>query len=440
MTKKSPYREALEYLNGLIDYSKTHAENISPENFELERMLIFMEAFDNPHMAYPTIHIAGTKGKGSTAALTAAALTAAGYKTGLYTSPHLQDFAERIQVNTQPIPHDEIVTLIEELKPVAAAIPGITAYEVQTALAFLYFARQNVDAGVIEVGLGGRLDSTNIITPLVSVITAISLDHTFILGDTLKAIAKEKGGIIKPGVPIVCAPQSLEALTVLQSIAEENNSPVTLVGQDAHFEILQDSPDGLRLKLSVDETPGSLLETNVGLLGAHQAENAAAAYAALFITRAKGFYISHSHVQEGFSQVNWPGRFEIVNSDPPVILDGAHNRHSAHLLKAAVQKYFPDRPITLVFGASSDKDISGMFAELLPAAQDLVAVQSSHPRALAAQKLVEMTAAYSCQTHPISDIPEAIKHALTLANPNGLVLITGSIYMLGEARTAWFDS
>lgn len=440
MSNKSPYQHALDYLNGLIDYSKTHTENLAPENFELERMFTFMEKVDNPHTAYPAIHIAGTKGKGSTAALTAAALTAAGYKTGLYTSPHLQDFTERIQIDAQLIPQSEIIAHIEELKPIVESIPGITAYELQTALAFLYFAQEKADIAVIEVGLGGRLDSTNILTPIVSVITSISLDHTFILGDTLKAIATEKGGIIKPNIPVVSTPQSAEALSALQSIAQQQGSPFTLVGDQVQVEILQDSLEGLRLKLSHSDTPGSEIETEVGLLGAHQAENAAVAFAALFIARANGFYISNTHIQHGFSQVKWPGRFEIVSQSPPVILDGAHNRHSAHLLKNAVQKYFSNRPITLVFGASSDKDISGMFAELLPAVQHLVAVQSTHPRATPADKLAETAAHYPCQTHPIPNLPKAITHALSLAGDDGLVLTTGSIYMLGEARTAWFDN
>ncbi|TES90646.1 MAG: bifunctional folylpolyglutamate synthase/dihydrofolate synthase, partial [Anaerolineales bacterium] len=227
--KQHAYQDALDYLYQFIDYSRTHQQNIAPENFDLNRTRVLVEALGNPHQSYPSIHIAGTKGKGSVAVFCAAALQAGGYKAGLYTSPHLKDFTERIQINTEPISQDAFVTLVEEIKPFVAEIPDLTSYEIQTALAFWHFSRQEVDIAVVEVGLGGRLDSTNIITPLVSVITSISLDHTFVLGDTIPEIAAEKGGIIKPGVPVVSAPQVAEALQTLQEIVREQQSPFTLV-------------------------------------------------------------------------------------------------------------------------------------------------------------------------------------------------------------------
>ena len=238
------YQATLDYLFGFVDFSLTHQQNLSPENFDLSRMRALMAALGNPENSYKTVHIAGTKGKGSVAAFCASALQEAGLKTGLYTSPHLKDFEERIQINRQSISQVDLVDLVDEIKPFVAAIPKLTTFEISTALAFWHFARQGVEIAVIEVGLGGRLDATNVITPLVSVITSISKDHTYVLGDTLTEIAGEKGGIIKPGIPVILAPQRDEPRERLQQIAAERSCPLTQVGSDYKFSIKSRSLEG----------------------------------------------------------------------------------------------------------------------------------------------------------------------------------------------------
>lgn len=437
METKPRYREALDYIQNFIDYSKTHQENIAPENFELERMHQFLDLLGNPHQAYPIIHVAGTKGKGSVSALCAGGLQAAGYKVGLYTSPHLQSFTERIQVNRTPIPEADFVELVNAIKPVVEKIAGLTAYELQTALALLYFIQQGVDAAVLEVGMGGRLDSTNVVVPLVSVITSISLDHTFVLGDTLAEIAGEKGGIIKPGVPVVSAPQHIEAEQRLLEIANEHNARFVQVGKDVMVERLENELAGQHVRL---DGFGDSLDVQLKLLGEHQAENAAVAYAVLRIAADRGLTISTTAIQQGFAQTSWPGRFEIVNQSPPVILDGAHNQDSAKKLVRALEEYFPGKPYILLFGASSDKDVAGMFAELLPAVHTLIATTSSHPRAMSSDALAELAQPYPCKRIKNTDISSALTQAFALAEENQAVLIaTGSLYALGEVREAWFQ-
>ncbi|MGA2490968.1 MAG: Mur ligase family protein, partial [Anaerolineales bacterium] len=249
MNVEAAYNQALDYLYSYIDYSLKKSSELAKAHFELGRMRALMALLGNPQDTYPIIHVAGTKGKGSTSALAAAALQAAGYKTGLYTSPHLQDYVERIQINGRPIPHVRLVELVEEIKPAVARIPKLTTFEITTAIGFLYFAQQNVDAAVMEVGLGGRLDATNVLTPRVSVITSLSYDHMAVLGNTLALIAGEKAGIIKPGIPVVCSPQPDEALAVLEKISAERQAPLTLVGRDVTFKLLEHSLDGQTLAI-----------------------------------------------------------------------------------------------------------------------------------------------------------------------------------------------
>src|SRR5574339_86394 len=238
------YNKALDYLYSFIEYSLKHSSELAKAEFNLDRMFALLEELGEPQARYPVIHVAGTKGKGSVSALCASALQAAGYKVGLYTSPHLLDYVERIQIDGQPISHEQMVELVEAIKPAVAKIPKLTTFEITTALGFLAFAKNNVTAAVIEVGLGGRLDATNVVTPRVSVITSLSYDHMAVLGDTLAKIAGEKAGIIKEGVPVVSAPQGEEALGVLERVAREKGCPFVLVGRDVTFERLASSLHG----------------------------------------------------------------------------------------------------------------------------------------------------------------------------------------------------
>ncbi len=431
------YKAALEYLYSYVDFSMQKAETYSPERFKLERMVKLAESMGNPQQAYPTIHVAGTKGKGSVCVLCASALKEAGYKVGLYTSPHLDDYAERIQVNGQSIPHEYLVEMVEEIKPFVALIPELTTFEITTALAFRYFAKQKVDCAVIEVGLGGRLDATNVVQPVVSVITSISYDHTHLLGNTLTAIAGEKAGIIKPGVPVVCAPQVEEAQVVIERVAQERASPLTRVGSDVQYECVSHSLHGQSIQVWEQGQPGDAVTLKIPFLGDHQAANAATAYTALKIYRERGNAVSAEAIERGFAEAFWPGRFEIVQQRPPVVLDCAHNRDSALKLRETVEQYYPGKKLVLVFGASEDKDIQGMFVELMPLVKELVAVKSFHPRAIDPDKLVEMARSYGREIDCIEDIPAAMEKALQLVGDDELVLVTGSIFVVAEARKYW---
>ncbi|HEX7972996.1 MAG TPA: folylpolyglutamate synthase/dihydrofolate synthase family protein, partial [Anaerolineales bacterium] len=369
MEIETAYQEALDYLYSFVDYSLTRSFRNSPEKFDLGRMHQFLEILGQPQQRYPIIHVAGTKGKGSISAMCASALHAAGYRVGLYTSPHLQDYAERIQLDGQPIPHADLVALVGEIRPHLANLPNLTTFEITTALALLYFAKQRATSAVLEVGLGGRLDATNVVIPNVSVIASISYDHTNILGNTLSEIAAEKAGIIKPGVPVVVSPQKEEARQVVERIAAERGSNLIQVGRDYLFSQVSHSLNGGQELLiwpasqqsSVDaymESGGSQgrgpTRLKIPLLGYHQVENAATAYAALQVARENGIPIDEAAIQAGFARVSWPGRFEVLQRNPPVVIDSAHNRDSALKLRLALDDYFPGWPVVLVFGASED--------------------------------------------------------------------------------------
>jgi dihydrofolate synthase/folylpolyglutamate synthase len=431
------YQQALDYLYSFVDYSLTRNLRNLPEKFNLGRMRALMERLGNPHQKYPVIHVAGTKGKGSTAALIAGALQAAGYRVGFYSSPHLIEFTERIQVDREQISKEAMVAIVEQLKPHVAEIPELTTFELTTAIGFMYFAQQKVDIAVMEVGLGGRLDATNIVTPLVSVITSISYDHTSVLGNTLAAIAGEKGGIIKPDRPVVIAPQKDEARQVFIKLSQERNAPLTQVGLDVKYTAGEHALSGQSLQVSEMNPSSGTLNLTIPLLGMHQVENAATAYSALMVARREGFTVPDDAIHRGFATVEWMGRFEILRQDPPVILDSAHNQDSALRLVQTLHTYFPGRRIVLVFGASEDKDIDGMFTELLPVSEVLIATQSIHPRALEAGKLVEMATPYGKPAFAIVPLEDAMRDALEKAGTDGLVLVTGSLFVVAAARQTW---
>jgi dihydrofolate synthase/folylpolyglutamate synthase len=437
-TVEEAYQNALDYLYSFVDFSMQKSVTYSPDRFKLERMQTLLASLGNPQDKYPVVHVAGTKGKGSVCILCTSALIQAGYKVGLYTSPHLDDYAERIQINNEFIPHADFAALVDEIKPYVAAIPELTTFEITTALAFLYFARQNIEAGVIEVGLGGRLDATNVVKPKVSVITSLSYDHTMLLGETLTQIAGEKAGIIKTGIPVVNSPQTEEAQLVIERVAKEHFSPLIQVGRDWLFEPVSHSLEGQTLRVwSSVANPESSTLLSTSLLGAHQLANAATAYATLQVARQQGIKINEKNIHEGFSRAFWPGRFEIVQHTPPVILDCAHNRDSAAKLCLTLEEYYPEKSVVLIFGASEDKDIQGMLDELMPKVTDLITVKSFHPRAIDPDKLVEMAKNYNRSVHCVEHIPEAIKKALQTVGQGQLVLITGSIFVVAEARKFW---
>jgi len=434
MDIEAEYNKALDYLYSFVDYSLKHSSELAKAEFNLDRMFALMEELGNPQEKYPIIHVAGTKGKGSVCALCASALQEAGYKVGLYTSPHLLDYCERIQVDGEPISHEFMVELVEEIKPAVAKIPKLTTFEITTALGFLAFARQGCNAGVIEVGLGGRLDATNIVTPKVSVITSLSYDHMAVLGDTLAKIAGEKAGIIKHGVPMVSAPQNEEAFEVLERVAKLRYSSFTLIGKDVKVEYLNSTLDSQSLRV-IDELRHLTLNIQLPLLGSHQLENAATAYAAL---HASGLEIPDEAIQKGFAQVKWRGRFEVARHDPPVIFDSAHNDDSFAKLRETLETYFPGRMVTLIFGASEDKNIPGMFTEMKPKIKRLIVTRADHPRALEPEKIIGLADQAGIESEAVSPVESALRRALELSAKDGsIVLSAGSMFVTAEAIQAW---
>lgn len=431
---ETAYNSALDYLYSFVDYSLKHSSELAKADFSLDRMFALMDLLGNPQDQYPIVHVAGTKGKGSVCALAASALQAAGYKTGLYTSPHLLDFCERIQLGGRPVTHAQLVELVEQIKPAVAKVAKLTTFEITTALGFLHFARQKAGAAVIEVGLGGRLDATNVVTPKVAVITSLSYDHMAVLGDTLAQIAGEKAGIIKEGLPVVSAPQKDEALEVLLRVASERRAAMTLVGKDIEFESMSHSLDGQSLRL-VDHPRRSTLDLRLPLLGAHQVENAAIAYAALKESRLD---IPGGSIQKGFADVHWPARFEVVRREPPVIFDSAHNQDSFARLCQALDDYFPGRPVYLIFGASEDKNIPGMFAEIGPRVKLLLATKSGHPRALEPDKIRELSDLAGIPSESAVPVEAALARALEMSEKDGsIVLSAGSMFVTAEVMSAW---
>jgi dihydrofolate synthase/folylpolyglutamate synthase len=440
MDIETAYNNSLDYLYSFVDYSLKHSSELAKADFNLDRMFALMESLGNPQNKYPIIHVAGTKGKGSVSALCASALQAAGYQSGLYTSPHLIDFCERIQINGEPISHEQLNELVEEIKPHVAKIEKLTTFEITTALAFMAFAKHGVTAAVFEVGLGGRLDATNVVTPKVSVITSLSYDHTAVLGNTLTLIAGEKAGIIKDGVPVVSSPQKDEALAVLERVARERNSRLTLVGRDVTFEFIGSSLMGQELTIdrgrwTAVDGPSSTVNFKIPLLGSHQIENAVTAYTAL---KTSGIPITDEQIQKGFSQVKWPARFEVVRRDPPVIFDSAHNQDSFEKLYETLETYFPNKKVYLIFGASEDKNIPGMFAALKPKIAKIILTRADHPRALEVEKIASLADQTGAAHEAVVPVKAALARALELSSKDGsIVLSAGSMFVTAEVMKEW---
>lgn len=435
------YREAIEYLHSLTDYEKRRIERYSPDTLDLSRVERLLDMVGNPHRLYPSVHVAGTKGKGSTSAMIESVLRAAGYRTGFYTSPHLHTFRERIRIGADLISREDVVSLTEEFRPLIARVPGVTTFEAITAIAFTYFARQKVDVLVAEVGLGGRLDATNVIRPEVAVITSLSLDHTYLLGNTLPEIAAEKAGIIKDGVPVVTAPQRPEALAVIEETARARQAPLTVVGRDwvwepGPFDLKGQSFTARRVGEGRDDLAG---EYWIPLLGRHQLENAATALAALQVLLDRGFRLSRAAALEGLRTVQWPGRLEILSTDPLVVVDCAHNPYSTEVLRETMREWFPGRRWVLIFGASADKDIPGMLRALLPITDHLIVTRSDHPRAATPVELADMAASVGGGAEIAVSVRRAFQRALTLVGPDTGILVTGSIFLVAEAREEWAE-
>jgi dihydrofolate synthase/folylpolyglutamate synthase len=429
------YQAALKYILSFTDFERSPGLAYSAANFDLRRMEALLERLGNPHLKARSIQIAGTKGKGSTAAMIAAVLNAAGYRTGLYTSPHLHTFRERINISGQKISEDEFAALTERLRPEVAVVNlqrlhgELTTFEILTALTFAYFGDKKVHFQVLEAGLGGRLDATNVANSEVCVITSISFDHVDVLGHTLTQIAGEKAGIIKPGAIVVSAPQQREAADRIEEVCRQKRAKLIAVGKEVTWRKISADINGQSLSIRGLDS----YDITIPLLGEHQLENAACAVAALEALASRGGPISRQSVVDGLARVQWPGRLEVLRRKPLFLVDGAHNADSARRLKEALKQYFDFERMILIVGLSSDKDMAGILTELAPLAATVIATRSRHPRALRPSLLAQEVKSNNV-VESTESVAEAVERALTLAGPKDLVCATGSLFVVAEAR------
>ena len=432
------YKAALAYIDTFINSERSPDFSRQARFYNLERISHLLTQLGNPHRQLKVVHVAGSKGKGSTAALIASILTHAGYKTGLFTQPHLISPRERCRINSRLISEEEFARSVDRLKPSIEAmgelksVGRVSFFEIYTALAFSYFADNAVDFAVIEVGLGGRLDATNVVDPLVSVITPISLEHTAILGDTHEAIAKEKAEIIKPNRPVVLAPQIPEAQAVFEDVAADRDAPIDAVGRNIHLKRKDWNISGQTFDLTTQSAfyPDLFLP----LLGEHQAFNAATAVASIERIRKEGYTVPRTSIYDGLREVRWPGRMQVVGRSPVILLDGAHSPTSAEALCKAIREIFRYRRLILVVGLMRDKDLQAIGQVLCPFAAEIITTQAfDNPRVIPAEEIAQAWLETGANFHVCPSVREAIPLAQSIATPSDLICIAGSIYIVGEA-------
>ncbi len=456
------YQDALEYIYSFVSHERQVRYGNGAAGLSLERMYDLLERLGRPQERFRCVHIAGTKGKGSTSAMIESVLRASGYRTGLYTSPHLHTFRERIRLNGALITKAAVVELLAALRPAIEATPGINTFEIMTALAFAFFARQGVEWAVIETGLGGRLDPTNVVSPAACAITSIGYDHMDLLGPTLELIAREKAGIIKPGVPVVSAPQAAEARAVIEQTSARQNSPLILIGRDWAIGCRQADLCGQTVTVRQVHTDrghvgrppawdaADLADLRIPLTGAHQLDNTATAVATLAELRNQGAAIGAEALRAGLATTRWPGRFELLHRRPDLVVDCAHNSDSALRLRETLGRFYPTQPgrrLALVFGASADKDIRAMLAALLTdspadgyaAPARLVTTRSGHPRQADPGRLAEIARTLAPEMPiVVSDsLAEALADVRAWATADDVICVTGSIFVVAQARRAW---
>jgi len=435
------YQEAVSYLESLIDYERTPAGAAAARLWNLDRMREMLHAVGDPHLRLRCLHIAGTKGKGSTAAMATSILTAAGYRVGLYSKPHLISFRERIRIGSDLIPEEEVAALTEELRPVIEATRSSelgppSFFEAYTLMAFVHFARQGVDLAVMETGLGGRLDATNVVSPLVCAITRIGFDHTLELGNTLVQIAAEKAGIIKPGVTVISAPQAEEVMEVLLDACLERRAQLIVVGEPGGPQVTVTRSSRRRQVFTVHTSGVTYANLECPLLGAHQAENAAVAVGLVEALAPHGIAVPPEAVRTGIKTVRWAGRFQIVSRRPHVILDGAHNVVGAAALARTVEALFPGKRMVLVLGVGRDHDAEAIARELGPVADRVITTASQSPRAADAHELQRLVFRHCCHTSAYTPVSLAVREAIEQSRPSDVIVITGSLYVVGEAMRA----
>ena len=422
------YQSALEYISSFGRFGSRPG---------LERMQWMLERMGRPELGQRFIHIAGTNGKGSTTAFVHNMLQAAGYRVGMYTSPYLEAFTNRIGAGGKDIDTEALVALVERLRPLLDEINQtplgpITQFEVTTLLALAYYQELELDFIVWEVGLGGRLDATNVVNPLVSVITNIGRDHTEVLGDTLSQIAAEKAGIIKRGVPVVTAVKHVDAMQVIEALAKDLHAPLCRLGRDFtyqrnHFTLEEQSFD-------YHDQQHEWKDLRIQLVGEHQCQNAALALAVIGQLQQQGFSIDEHACRVGLAATRWPGRLEVMSKQPLVIIDGAHNPHGTRALQQALREYFPEKKISMVLGILKDKERQEMLAHLLPQASRVIFAAPSYARATEPMLLLKDASDYQVPATTANSVAEAIDVALADLAPEEILLVAGSLYTVSEAR------
>jgi len=424
------YNEALDYIHSTYKFgSKLGLENIK----------YLLELMGNPQRDLKVIHIAGTNGKGSTSSFVSSILIEEGYKVGLFTSPYLEEFTERIRINGKNIPKDDLAKVTETVKSkvdimLSQGKQHPTEFEIVTAIAMLYYKIKEVDYVVLEVGLGGRLDSTNVIEDtLVSVITPIALDHTQYLGDSLDKIAYEKAGIIKNKSFVVAHPQDKEAMEVIEKISNDMESKLFIAPvQSIKIKRYDDFGIGFDVNLQGEE----FCDLDIGLLGKHQVNNATVALMTIKVLREYlNVSISESSIRNGLKKTRWPGRLEVLRRNPTLLIDGAHNIHGAKALKKSIKEIFQYDRLIAVIGVLADKDVDGILNEIVPLCDQVIITKPNNPRAISLDKLKEKIEGFNKEVSVSEDISGAVDKALDISNKNDLVLFCGSLYMIGDVRT-----
>ncbi|MBT3877472.1 MAG: bifunctional folylpolyglutamate synthase/dihydrofolate synthase [Candidatus Scalindua sp.] len=438
------YKQAKEFLLQTIDYEKLTQYKYDTSTFDLKRMEEMMSFVGNPHKKESTVHITGTKGKGSTSIIISSALQALGLKTGLFTSPHLIYLGERMKVNDKMISQKMFVELINMLKPYIDRItlknPILmpTFFEIVTAITFLYFEREKTDISVLEVGLGGRLDSTNIILPEVSVITPVGYDHTDRLGHTLEKIAYEKAGIIKEGIPVISSIQESDALAVISKTCKEKNSHLYLVGRDILIHNLKVTKrNGVYgTECEIKTWRNNYNNIFLPLVGRHQVENCAAAIGALeVLSEAGAIKTNNELIINVLANIRCPARIEVISENPLIIVDTAHTVASMKILRESIQENFSFRKLVLVIGLSEDKDIEGVLKEITCIADDLILTRTGNPREAEPEQMAVMAKPfYHKDPLVIEDIDEALKEAKRITKKDDLICITGSFFLAGKVK------
>lgn len=432
------FSKAVRFLATLSDYERLRIVRYNSQNFDLDRMRSLLKKMGNPHEQFKSIHIAGTKGKGSTGAMVASMLQATGFKVGVYSSPHLTDIRERIAVNGEMISYADFARLVREVEPIVARMkPVPTFFEVLTAVAFKHFAEQGVELAVIETGLGGRLDATNVISPEVTAITSISKDHMAQLGHTTPRIAEEKAGIFKHGIPAITVLQEPEVEVVLRRVAEKVGAPFDVTGKSIEFSYRFESSRMLgphnRVCLT---TPNSKFEhLAVPLLGEHQAINCGLALSVIDRLKARGFAINDSKAMEGLAKTTAPGRMQMLANTPRVLADGAHNAASVDALMRAIGQHIPYDSMVVIFGCCADKDVTGMLERIAAGADKVIFTRVDNIRSA---DPTELSARYVELYGKMAQVAPTLEDALAIANravtKEDLITITGSFYLVGEAK------